>query len=138
MQLSILPLAPQYCRWTPGVLSPLFGDRRLVDQPDDAQLVGVLLSGSRQMLGDDSALDLSEHRVVVPDVMREELLQRPHGTTAGQGDRLDALAGQVAEQSAAVRAQVGERVARDEARSKATQVIGERRPQLGDLFRGHP
>jgi hypothetical protein len=30
-----------------GGLVPFFGDRCFVDQPDDAQLVGVLLSGSR-------------------------------------------------------------------------------------------
>jgi len=86
----------------------------------------------------DAALGAGQQGVVVPDVMGEELLERAHGTSGGQGDGLDALAGQIAQQPAAVRAQVCERVARDEARSKATQVIRERRPQLGDLFRGHP
>lgn len=131
MQLSILP--PDA-----GRLVPLLGDRRLVDQPDDAQLVGVLLSGGRQMLGDDPSLDLIEHRVVVPDVMGEELLQRPHGTTAGQGDRLDALASQVAQQPTAVSAQVRERVLRDETGLKPTQVLTKRRPEGRHLICGHP
>ena len=56
-------------------------------------------------------------RLRVPGVMGKELLQRGrHGTSGGQGDGLDALAGQIAQQPAAVRAQVGERVARDKSK----------------------
>ena len=137
-QLSTLPDAPQYCRWTPGVLSPFFATPVSSDPADDAHAAGRPGSGCGQVVPRDAAMQLVPHPPVVPHVVGEELLERADGAAGGQRDRLDALARQVAEQPAGVGAQVGERVARDEARPEAPQVVGERRPERGDLFVGHP
>ena len=121
-----------------GGLVPLLGRAGLVDPADDADIVRGTGSGSRQVLQHDAALHLVPHEVVIPDVFGKELLERADGGAGGQGDRLDALARQVAEQSAGVGLEVSEGLLRHEAASETAQVRRECRPQRGDLFFGHP
>ena len=123
-----------------GGFVALLGHAGLVDQPDRADPVVIVrsLPRRRQVLLDDAALEPGQQAVVVPHVVGEELLQRPHRRPGRDRDRLDALARQVADQPPAVGAQVRERVLGDEAGAKAAQVIRERRPQRGHLFRCHP
>src|SRR5206468_101033 len=94
-----------------GGLVALLGNGSLVDQPDDAQLVVARLTRRRQVMLDDATLDSSQHRVVVPGVMGEELLKRANGGAGRQRHRLDAFARQIADQPATVGAQMRERVA---------------------------
>ncbi len=117
---------------------PFLRHRRLVDQADHAQLVGRGLPRGRQVVGDDATLDAVEHAVVVPDVIRQELLERAGRAAGRQGDRLDAFSSQIAHQPAAIGAQVPERRRVRETGAKRTQVLAERRREAGNLIRGHP
>src|SRR5439155_12311697 len=76
----------------------------LIDQADGAQVVG----SHGGQVGGDVALQLLADVGVSPEVVLEELLQGADGAAGGQGDGLDALAGQVREQALAVGVQVGE------------------------------
>ena len=74
-------------------------------------------------------MDVVAHPAVIPGVMREELPERADGGAGGQRDRLDALAGQVAEQPAAVGAQVLEGGKPRETLAEAAKEFGQRRPR---------
>jgi len=89
------------------------------------------------MFKGDASLGGGKQRVVVPDVIGEEQLQRPHRAPAGQGDRLDALAGQVADEPAAIGAQVNERFTPGKAPAKRRKKPRKRRPQASNLLRSH-
>src|SRR6266702_748243 len=74
---------------------------------------------------------------VLPVVVAEELLQGADGTATGKGDRLDALAFQVGEQTAAVAVQVAEGLGVAAAVQVRPQEVLQRRPQPVELFLGH-
>ena len=57
-----------------GGFVPLLGHGSLVDQADDAQIVVGPFSGSRQVLGDDAALQALQQGILIPGVMGEEFL----------------------------------------------------------------
>ena len=120
-----------------GGFVPLLGHAGLVDEADDAQFVGGLFTRSRQVLGDDAALSLLEQSLLIPTMMGEKLLKRTNCGTAGERDRLDALSGQVTEQSPAVGSKVPERRQAGKAFAKAAQELRQSRPQAGDLIFGH-
>ena len=89
------------------------------------------------MTGDNAAMEALEHRVLIPDVIGDKLLKRADGSTRGQSDRFDTLAGQFTHQPAAVSSQVLERRKTRKAFAKAAKVLGKRRPQVGNLLFGH-
>ena len=75
--------------------------------------------------------------MVIPPGGGQEFLEGPHRRTGFQGDRLDTLAEQVAQQAAAVGAQVLKGRKTREEPAEATEKLGECRPQAGDLLFGH-
>ena len=113
-------------------------DGGLVDEADHAQFIHARLAGGRQVLVDNVSLEQGQQGVLVPGVMGEELLKRPHRAPGGQSHRLDALAWQVADQPPAIGSQVVEAVARDETGAEVIQEFGERRPQASHLLASHP
>ena len=126
---AVLPL------YAGGFVS-LLGHAGLVDQADDAQIIGFF-SGSGQMSGDDAALGLLEQGVLVPGVMGEEFLERANRGAGGERDGLDAFAGQITEQAAAVGGQVIEGGPTRKASAKAAEELRQSRPQAGNLIFGH-
>lgn len=90
---------------------------------DATCLTPGLAAGGGQVLAGDATLQLVPHAPVVPGVLGEELLERSDGTPGGQGNRIDALADQVAQQPAAVGAEVCESIRGNETGPKATQVL---------------
>jgi hypothetical protein len=86
----------------------------------------------------DQPLRRVAQAVLVPRREREELLQRPRRHVRQVGDRLDALARQVAELPADVLLEVAARVGADEAVGVLVEVVGQCRPQRSDLLLGHP
>src|SRR3954469_20630390 len=101
MQLSTLPAAPQYCRCTPGVLSPFLATPVSSTQPTVPTPPAGLPPGAGRwgrarrrpargggVAGAPPPLDLVPHAALVPDVGGEELLERADRTPRGQGDRL--------------------------------------------------
>jgi hypothetical protein len=123
---EVLPLHPRR-------LVPLLEATGLVDHAHAAERVG------RQGL--DHRCQVPLQRVagafVVPVGGGEELLQGTHGRAAGQGDRFDALAGQVGEQSAAVVVEVPSRPVLEEARAERPQKRSERGAELSEVLIGH-
>src|SRR5207248_1878477 len=79
-------------------LGSLFRHAGLVDDSDRAEIVRRLLS---KPFG-DVPLHQAAALVLMKDMVAKKLLQRPDRHTAGQGDRLNALAGQVRKQPATI------------------------------------
>lgn len=119
-----------------GRLIPLLGGAGLVDQADHAELAA---GGARRghMIAHHAALKLIPHPGVIPSVMGQELLQRADRGPARQGDGFDALARQVAHQTAGVGRQVPPGLAAREATGKRMGVQSERRAERSDLLRRH-
>ena len=109
-------------------LDPFLGIAGLVDEPD-AVRAGV-------PAGDDVVQPLP-HRVLVPPVAGEELLEGAGRDAGGQGERLDALLGEVGELAADVGREVLAGVAPGEAVREARQVAVEPGLEGSDLGHVH-
>ena len=124
MQFSFLPTAPHHCRCTPGVLSP-FLTSLVSSKIADRVGAGVLVA--------DDVLEPVARLVVVPAVLAEELLQGPDRHAGVEGDRLDALLGDVGELPGDVDRQVGAGVLAGEAVVEPLEELLERGLELADL-----
>jgi hypothetical protein len=93
---------------------------------DQAEDIHGRFSWGRQMPAGHAPLDLVTHLRVIPAVMGQEFLQRTNGAAGGQGNGLNALAWQIAEQSAAISPQVPEGIDGEKTASKSLQIRGER------------
>ena len=106
MQFSFLPTAPHHCRCTPGVLSPFLTSLVSSKIPIECG-PGVLVA--------DDLLEPVARPVLIPAMLAEELLQGPDRHAGVDGDRLDALLGDVRELPGDVHRQVGAGVLAGEA-----------------------
>jgi hypothetical protein len=123
---EVLPLHPR------RVVAPLAA-ARLIDHPDGAERVGRETPEHRGQV----LLEGVAGVVVVPPGGDQELLEGPDRGAGGQGDRLDALAGQVGQEAPAVGAEVGGRPGLAEAVPEPPQVRRERRAEVLDLLLCH-
>ena len=110
-------------------LGTLFDGTGLVDQADDSHAV---VGQGGQGVGDLLLAEVA-HLVFVPSMILEELLESADGCTGLEGDRLDALAWQVGEQTADVGAQVLKGLGVAAAEEIACQKGGQSRSQGSEL-----
>ena len=116
-----------------GGLVALFAATGLVDDPDVAQRVfGETVEGIA-----DDALESFACGLVLPFGGDEELLHGADGGPAGQGDRFDALAGQVGKQPFTIVVEVLSDPLLSEAVAVRREVFGERGSEVGDLLVRH-
>ena len=120
----LLAAEPHHWRWTPGVLSP-FLTSLVSSMIADGMRPGVLVA--------DDVLELVAQAVVVPVVLAEELLQGPGCDAGVDGDRLDALLGDVRELPGDVCGQMGAGVLAREAAVEPLEELLELRLELSDL-----
>src|SRR5437762_549241 len=98
MQFSFLPTEPHHGRCTPGVLSPCLTSLVSSKIPTEC---------GPEWSSRTTPWRSSRKEVVVPVVLAEEFLQGPGRDAGVDGDRLDALLGDVGELARDVHRQVG-------------------------------
>jgi hypothetical protein len=107
-----------------GGLVPLLDVAGLVEDADGVG-PGVLVA--------DDVLEAVSCPVVVPAVLAEELLEGPHRHAGVDGDRLDALLGDVGELAGDVDREVGASVFPREAVVEPLEELPQRGPELAEL-----
>jgi hypothetical protein len=128
-----LPDAPEVLPLHAGrVVAPLPA-ARLVDHPDGPEWVG---RQAREHLA-EVPVEGGAGLVVVPPGGGQEHLEGADRGPRGQGNRLDALAGQVGQECPAVGVEVVGRALLAEAPAEPPQVRGEGRPEGRDLLVAH-
>ena len=125
---SCLPTVPKYCRCTPGVLFPCLHETGFIDDADGM--------GMGMLLGDD-LLQAVAGQIFLPTMLAEELLQRSHGHVGRQGDRLDALAGQVRKLTVHIDRQMRPRVLAVQSSRRSVSENGQASAAIRESV-GHP